>query len=660
MGDVAALFTELDGLLKGNDLEKALATSEKILQIDAKDQDAFACQCFCLIQLGRFQETLQLLDDSPHASSFAFERAYCLYRMKDHAAALKVLESSRSDEARFVQLEAQVRYGLEDYEGSVRLYNELINKHNMDSLELKTNLCAALALSNEKEQCRNFLSANQDTLQEMFEFAYNAACVSIGLDDVSTAEQQLELSQKLCKASFEEDELTEEELQDELAIIRVQIAYLKHIKNQVDDAGEIYKAVLEAKPSDSSVSAVAANNLAATRKDRDLFDSEKKLRSASNKELQLRLLSSQREVIAFNHCLLYLHMKKAQQAKEALEEFEKQFPESSLLPLLKASVCYRTKQPAECERILQEVLQGPQRESKEGIRAALSLAQLHLLKGELKEAVSLLTSLDSLRTSPGATSALVALYEHLGNISAALKTFDSYVAYWEKRIGNGQPQQKQQYKQVLQASARFKVKHGLFQQAAAVYERLLELDRNDVEALTSLVLVCSEFDNNLAEKYAARIPPLKTGASVDAESLENAATPTATFISRAQKDKSKEGAPSDSKTSQQNKPTTALKKKKKKKKIRYPKNYDPSVQPDPERWLPKHERSYYKRRGKKNQIGRGPQGAAPTPADASSGTSSSPTTKKTETTTGSSKTVPTVPQPKGGRKGGKKRKGGRR
>jgi signal recognition particle subunit SRP72 len=37
------------------------------------------------------------------------------------------------------------------------------------------------------------------------------------------------------------------------------------------------------------------------------------------------------------------------------------------------------------------------------------------------------------------------------------------------------------------------------------------------------------------------------------------------------------------------------KKKKKKKKKRLPKNYDPNVPPDPERWLPKRERSTYRR-----------------------------------------------------------------
>lgn len=43
-----------------------------------------------------------------------------------------------------------------------------------------------------------------------------------------------------------------------------------------------------------------------------------------------------------------------------------------------------------------------------------------------------------------------------------------------------------------------------------------------------------------------------------------------------------------------------------------PKNYDPKVTPDPERWLPMRERSYYRGRKKgkkKDQIGKGTQGA---------------------------------------------------
>ncbi|KAF4752498.1 Signal recognition particle core component, partial [Perkinsus olseni] len=62
-----------------------------------------------------------------------------------------------------------------------------------------------------------------------------------------------------------------------------------------------------------------------------------------------------------------------------------------------------------------------------------------------------------------------------------------------------------------------------------------------------------------------------------------------------------------------------VKKRHRKRKPRYPKGFDPEnpsafKKPDPERWLPKHERSDYRRKMKKKQMQlmRGPQGVVPT------------------------------------------------
>ena len=60
------------------------------------------------------------------------------------------------------------------------------------------------------------------------------------------------------------------------------------------------------------------------------------------------------------------------------------------------------------------------------------------------------------------------------------------------------------------------------------------------------------------------------------------------------------------------------KKKKKKKKIRLPKHYNPNVAPDPERWLPRRERSTYRpkkvrdrrRRDQRADVGKGTQGTS--------------------------------------------------
>lgn len=58
---------------------------------------------------------------------------------------------------------------------------------------------------------------------------------------------------------------------------------------------------------------------------------------------------------------------------------------------------------------------------------------------------------------------------------------------------------------------------------------------------------------------------------------------------------------------------TQKKRKKRKRKGKLPKNYDPNVPPDPERWLPRHERSgFRKKRDRRNRDAamKGTQGAA--------------------------------------------------
>lgn len=61
-------------------------------------------------------------------------------------------------------------------------------------------------------------------------------------------------------------------------------------------------------------------------------------------------------------------------------------------------------------------------------------------------------------------------------------------------------------------------------------------------------------------------------------------------------------------------------KKKANKRIRYPKDYDPLRTPDPERWLPKWQRSRFKKMAKKKGIYlKGAQGDAQIDTDVTSG-----------------------------------------
>ena len=128
--------------------------------------------------------------------------------------------------------------------------------------------------------------------------------------------------------------------------------------------------------------------------------------------------------------------------------------------------------------------------------------------------------------------------------------------------------------------------------------------------LARLVEALSYTEPEMAERYAARIVGPDT-IELDAEELEFAPLPKVVKT----KEKEAEAAAAEAGGAE------PVKKKKKKRKIRYPKGFDPEnpgPPPDPERWLPKHERAEFKKRMKKKDknLLRGPQGAVGATEDA--------------------------------------------
>ena len=67
-------------------------------------------------------------------------------------------------------------------------------------------------------------------------------------------------------------------------------------------------------------------------------------------------------------------------------------------------------------------------------------------------------------------------------------------------------------------------------------------------------------------------------------------------------------------------------KKKRKRKVKLPKNYNPNVKPDAERWLPRWQRSNYKKKknDRKFNVGKGTQGSTAVSAATESTSAQSP------------------------------------
>lgn len=81
-----------------------------VLKISPSDKDAFHCKLNALIHLGKNVEALKFLEsDSNLASSFIFEKAYCLYREKKYSEGLDLLRNIPEPKPlKILQLETQI------------------------------------------------------------------------------------------------------------------------------------------------------------------------------------------------------------------------------------------------------------------------------------------------------------------------------------------------------------------------------------------------------------------------------------------------------------------------------------------------------------------------------------------------------------------------
>lgn len=139
-----------------------------------------------------------------------------------------------------------------------------------------------------------------------YELTYNSGCSLAGKEKFAEAEKKMRTSEKMCRDYLEEDGATEEDIQNELGIIKVQLAYCLQMQGRSKEAAAIYSEIIKSKPSDAALIAVASNNSVVINKDQNMFDSKKKIRAAMVDGVEHKLTSRQKKSIALNNCLLAL------------------------------------------------------------------------------------------------------------------------------------------------------------------------------------------------------------------------------------------------------------------------------------------------------------------------------------------------------------------
>uniref|UniRef100_H0Z301 Signal recognition particle subunit SRP72 n=3 Tax=Passeriformes TaxID=9126 RepID=H0Z301_TAEGU len=616
----AGLWSEVNRCGQNGDFARALKSVNKILQINKDDVTALQCKVVCLIQNGNFKEALGVINTHTKVLTsdvIAFEKAYCEYRLNRIESALKTIQSASQQTDKLKELYGQVLYRLERYDDCLAAYRDLIrNSQDEYEEERKTNLSAVVAAQSTWEKV---VPEDLGLREATYELCYNSACALIGQGKLNEAMKKLQKAEELCRQSLSEDsDVTEEDIEAELAIIHGQMAYIMQLQGRTEDALQLYNQIIKLKPTDVGLLAVIANNIITINKDQNVFDSKKKVKLTNAEGVEHKLSKKQLQAIEFNKALLAMYTNQADQCRKLSASLQSQSPEHLLPVLIQAAQLCREKQHAKAVGLLQDFADQHPANAAE---IKLTMAQLKIAQGSVTKACMILRSIEELQHKPGMVSALVTMYSHEEDIDSAIEVFTQAIQWYQQH----QPKSPV-HLSLIREAANFKLKHGRKKEAISDLEELWKQNPKDVHTLAQLISAYSLVDPEKAKVLSKHLPSSDTmSLKVDVDALEN--SHGATYVR-------KKAGKLTGDNQQKEQGQGEVKKKKKKKKGKLPKNYDPKVTPDPERWLPMRERSYYRGRKKgkkKDQVGKGTQGSTTTGSselDASRTASSPPTSPR--------------------------------
>jgi len=567
--ELAALRPSADFDPSTEEYEKAIKVCNKLLNLDQADSTAFHCKIVAMVQAGKFQDCIKQLINSKFDLDLQFEAAYCHYRLNDPHKAMEILDGIVNPQVKHNELRAQVLYRLEQYEKCFSVYRDMIrSSDDKYETERKTNLSAVTAQLGDKAK---MVVDEMDT----YEQRYNAGCNYASVGDYEKAEKVLVQAEKAARNFLEEDEAGEDEIQEETGIIKVQLGYVMQKQGRDKEAQTIYNQVLKNRPSDIGLVAVANNNLLTINRDQNIFDSKKRIKAATVEGLELKLTSAQRGAIARNNALLAMFTAQVDLCKELVNALDS----SSVIDkdLIIAGALSKAGKHVEA---VDTLMAAP----KVDALTLLTCGQILLSAGQVEQATDTLTRIaPDWKYRVGVLSTLVTLYLAKDNRKGAAELLKDAVE-WNKKSG-GAKSGLASMAVVWRKTAEFHLKSGEAKVAAESLEELQKLEPG-LSTLAQLVLAYARFDLTKALAVSKKLPAFTAG-SVDVDTLESGSW------AMGAKQFKKTPRPGGEKTPKTGTDDAMLvnKKKKQKKKKRLPKNYNPNSFPDPERWLPKRERT---------------------------------------------------------------------
>ncbi|KAG0359007.1 hypothetical protein BC939DRAFT_450531 [Gamsiella multidivaricata] len=630
--NIQQLFAEIERHIKREEHDKVLTFCDKILTIDSKDKDALHCKAITLIRLERYTDALVIINRQLDPKIFTFEKAYCLYRTNQLSDGALLISQKRQSLQPMEQLswdlrhlEAQMLYRMERYQDCLKLYAGMLKdtRKSEDTYnDILTNFhackAAVLYAGETLDEKWDRAEDEHDMALATYELSFNAACEKIAKGEYQQALKLLDEAKKVCREALKDYD--EDEIEQEMAILVVQTAYVYQLLGRVEQAREFYHTVLKIKALEVTVPAVAANNLVVIQKQDDLFDSNKKIKTATTKALGVKFFSSQKRTIAMNELLLSLYQSKFVACRDSARQLLKSQPDNDALYLILAATTYKQKKTAKAlEELKEYATQRP-----ESVAIQFAIVQLELLNAQDYTAAieSLTRFLKALpekeQHRPGYVALLVWLYDQAGQGEKGVDLLSEASAVWAK--SNKQTKTGSATHMpltLLKQTAAFKLRSHRYKDAAKDYEELVRADPSDPAAIAGLIMAYSEFEPALAEKYGASLPEMKNVMALDVDALERVVPGLKREYVSTEITNAAAGAGAGGRRRPTSRPRRTGARKAHKRRPLLPKNFDPATAStaDPERWLPKRDRAAARLArtrktgaGSRKDMGKGPQG----------------------------------------------------
>lgn len=603
------LYQQLNICTGTDDYVRSRKTADQILRADPTQWDAFYTKLVCYVHESNFEATLRNISShnfGDKSKELAFIHAYTLYRLNRHQDALNTLSKTEYG-VRELELRAQILYKMERYEDAMAVYQHKLSQlEDIDSDRL-VNQLAAISLSATPQECP-IKSDSLDTYEQL----YNYSGVLLSTGAVPLALEFLDKAESTAVTEMTQDpDYSMEELEDEMSAIRVQRAYALQLAGDMKAANQIYTQIVKKRISDHSVSAVASNNIISINKDKDIFDSRKRIKASTSDSALKKMTSQQRSIVHFNKCLLAINTNQIEQARNYLQSLKKiEKNGNELVPLLELSIQRKNEGLGDCRQSLLDILS----RHRDSPSISLTLAQIALSTRQFELCCEIICSSSPLCYKPSFVSFVVAAYFKFGKFDKIDEVLDNAINYWYSRK-DIEEKSIEYLKKFVCHSANFRLQRNCYREAGELLEKFGMYFQGDRVYSHLLISTFASIDITKAEKVLSTLDQ-KEIKKVDVAELEK--------VQNLRQVISKKTALLDKMSKKEDKSGKAVKpkRKNKKRKGKLPKNYNPDKPPDPERWLPLRERSYNKKLKKKG--GRKIYARSPNPQPASEKPESKP------------------------------------